>query len=275
MEAPLTTDVEGGDLNVAAVEAGPLAGADATPDKLPGTEDSVFKELSVEDHETDPITRLLEKTGANKAGAQLESWLGQQIHAIAAVLRRLWAESPPFKYGTMAAGALLAVLVLVLHFLGDLRRMLALTGMCSMLAALAMTSSDRSAIEWERAVSSLSLQVIMGLLIVYTPFRLVFQSLGDAVTILLSYAAEGGDFVFASYDSLGKQTPVAHVLPTSANFSLVTSVDFASKQFSNGTVTMPVAGIEVCSPAGSNLIARRLFAQMHMVGGVFLFFCLE
>lgn len=199
-------------------------------------------ELDAPVQDTDPITKLLERTGANEAAGRVEAWMGAQIHSVAAALRRLLAESAPFKYGSIVVAIIIAVLIAVFHFSADMHRILALSGIVLMLASLAFFSSDRDSINWARAASSLSLQLLMGLLIVtpHSPFRSFFQFLGNSVTVMLSYASKGGDFIFASYDRFGQQTAVARVLVTSMNITVLNGTD-GSKQHVNGVADLPIS----------------------------------
>ena len=150
----------------------------------------------------------------------------------------------------MIAVAVAVVLAtLVLHFISDYRRcgprlggatigaakrggspplarLLALLGMILTIVGLYGLSSHRQHVSWPRTASSLGLQLLMGILIAYTSFYRVFNFCGQEVVTLLSYASMGGDFVFASYDERGKQTPLAHVDTTM--FNLTTTVDKAA-----------------------------------------------
>lgn len=60
----------------------------------------------------------------------------------------------------------------------------------------------------------------MTVLIAYTSVYYIFLWLGEQVKIALSFADEGGDFVFASYDQYGKQHALAGIEPTMVNVTM-------------------------------------------------------
>ena len=107
------------------------------------------------------------------------------------------------------------------HLLANLQRLVALGGMGTLIGMCYMGSSDKSAVSWPRAFSSLGLQLIMGILIAYTSVYYIFLWLGEQVKIALSFADQGGDFVFASYDQYGKQTALAGFADGSAHATMV------------------------------------------------------
>ena len=165
------------------------------------------------------VDMALEKLGVTSALASISAAVGKAVGNCKGALATRWEGDKNFRNACMATGAVCFVLVFIFHLLAEPKRLIALIGMAAIIGGCYAASVEREAVSWPRAVCSLMLQLIMGLLIAYTSVYYLFLWLGDQVKTALSYANEGGDFVFASYDQYGKQAALAGLEVTYANIS--------------------------------------------------------
>jgi hypothetical protein len=201
-------DVEsGGGASSSAAPRGLLSDAVEDPTSPPPSA-SGLDALTAAPAHPGPIERMWLKTGASatcEAAAAKCSVLASQ----------LWAHRNA-RLACAAAGALLALLVIWFHFLADWRRLTALLGMalflmcCAVEVTLPSKSPGvdagvrvRAGLSWSRAASSLSLQLLFGVLIVYTPMFSVFAFLGDQVNDMLAYSQAGANFAWTGDSALG------------------------------------------------------------------------
>lgn len=170
------------------------------------------------------IERLWLQSGASAAWQAATTW----VHTRAS---QLWARRET-RAACVVVGLLAALLLFFFHFLADIRRLTALLGMAIFLAfcAVELTLPSKSAgigasvrvragISWPRAVSSLSLQLLFGVLIVYTPMFSVFAFLGEQVNHMLAYSQAGANFAWTGDSALGPFVNIPQGRYSSVNVS--------------------------------------------------------
>lgn len=194
------------------LEQGELAAAQPPPPQATGQNGQRVEQPGL-------VATVLEKSGVTGALDAATGAVGKAVGGAKAALAAKWEADKNFRVGCMAVAGVLLVLVFIFHLLANLKRLVAMLGMAVIIGGCYAASVERDAVSWPRTVSSLMLQLIMGVLIAYTSVYYIFLWLGDQVKIALSYANEGGDFVFASYDQYGKQAALAGIDITYANIS--------------------------------------------------------
>ena len=175
--------------------------------------------LSADAQSVGLVATVLERTGVTGALDAVGNAAGKAVGDGKAAFQAKWEADKNFRSGCMGVAAVCFVLVFIFHLLANLRRLVALVGMAAIIGGCYAASVERDAVSWPRAMCSLLLQLIVGVLIAYTSVYYLFLWLGDQVKTALSYAHEGGDFVFASYDQYGKQTALAGLDLTYANIT--------------------------------------------------------
>jgi CNT family concentrative nucleoside transporter len=149
------------------------------------------------------VATALEKSGVANGLALMSKAGGDAKGAVAA----RWEADKSFRSACGGVAGVCFLLVFVFHLLPNLKRLVALLGMAAIVGGCYAASSERAAVSWPRILSSLGLQLIMGVLIAYTSVYYIFLWLGEQVTISLSYANEGGQFVFGSAVPVGALEP--------------------------------------------------------------------
>ena len=193
------------------------------------------------------LATALEKAGVTAAVEKCSGAVGKAAADAGAALSARWEQDKNFRLGCTAAAAVAFVLFCIFHLLANWRRLAAVLGMAAIIGGCYLGSTERGAVSWPRTFSALGLQLLMGVLITYTALYSFFLWLGELVQAALVYANEGGDFVFASYDEYGKQTPLAGLHPTAINIT-VTEGSGADKVSRIATVLSEVGS----RPMGSN-----------------------
>ncbi len=222
------------------LEQGELAGQPTLPHASGNGENG-------QNGQTGLVVAVLERSGVTSALNSASTAVGNAVGGAKAALAAKWEADKNFRVSCMAVGAVLLVLVFIFHLLANLKRLVAMLGMVAILGGCYAASVERDAVSWPRTVSSLMLQLIMGVLIAYTSVYYLFLWLGEQVKVALSYANEGGDFVFASYDQYGKQAALAGLDIAYANISSTEGVG----QEKVATVVGVVADV-VSRPMGGN-----------------------
>ena len=73
-------------------------------------------------------------------------------------------------------------------------------GMGFLIGILYLLSANKKAINWRLVFSGLAVQLVLALLIFYVPpVRIVFDWMASFFVVVLQFAQEGIDFLFASF----------------------------------------------------------------------------
>jgi hypothetical protein len=176
------------------------------------------------------MSSCLQKTGLDVVLTQAEAQLNVKWQRLASQLGLLWRTNKGCRLAVVVLGGAVAALIFFFHFLADWHRILSLLGMLSILGACSVSYESgtwrpkiRDGVVWSRAASSLSLQLIFGILIVYTPVYSAFFWLGEQVNVMLGYCQAGSDFVFASPGAHGNQPTISALNIAAVNVTTVLS----------------------------------------------------
>jgi len=78
-------------------------------------------------------------------------------------------------------------------------RLIGLVGIASMLGLAVLLSYDRKRINWRLVATGVGLQAVFGIFVLKTaPGRAFFSTVGDLITGLLGFTAQGARFVFGN-----------------------------------------------------------------------------
>ncbi|MFT6631361.1 MAG: CNT family concentrative nucleoside transporter [Bacteriovoracaceae bacterium] len=108
-----------------------------------------------------------------------------------------------------------------------MEKLMSLIGLAVMIAIAYGFSTSRKNIKWKTILTGITLQLVLGLLILKTPFgRTVFDGAREAFTGILNYTNEGSAFIFGSLTDVPKSGFIFAflVLPTIIFMSSLMSV---------------------------------------------------
>ena len=221
----ISDDIEVGVACVSPAGSGLLSGVPEAEDALPNP---TGRHLSAPDRQpASPglCAGCMQSLGVAAALDRARQELTKVTNALGVQLGALWAKRA-VRIGSAAVAAVGSLVLFFVHFLGDTRRIIALFGMVTILSCCATTFDKtsmkprlRDGVMLSRAASSLSLQLIFGVLIAYTPMYSVFFFLGQQVNVMLGFCQVGSDFVFASASVHGNQPTLSALNLTAVNIT--------------------------------------------------------